>query len=151
MKIKDFTPETAALFIERIETLTPQSQRQWGTMSVEQMLRHLRLAVQTSLGEIDVADKSNLFYRAARPLVYSGLLPKPKGKVSAPQEFVVVEAASFNFEQAELIAALHRFVHHAQAQPAAKARHPFFGMLTMVQWQRSHALHLDHHLEQFGV
>jgi len=44
-----------------------------------------------------------------------------------------------------------RLVEQAESEPSRRVRHPFFGMLTLRQWQRMHALHMDHHLRQFGA
>lgn len=120
-------------------------------MSPAQMCQHVRLSIQASISEIDVEDKSSVAYRLVRPLLYSGLLPKPKGNVAAPGEYVVESDADFEHERDALLAAIERFLAYAEEKPTDKTRHPFFGLLTMRQWRRGHALHLDHHLEQFGV
>ena len=39
-----FTEEKRQEYRRRVESVTPDSQRQWGTMEVEQMLHHLNLA-----------------------------------------------------------------------------------------------------------
>jgi hypothetical protein len=39
-----FTEEKRQEYRRRVESVTPDSQRQWGTMEVDQMLHHLNLA-----------------------------------------------------------------------------------------------------------
>ena len=39
-----FTEEKREEYRRRVESVTPQSPRQWGTMEVDQMLHHLNLA-----------------------------------------------------------------------------------------------------------
>jgi len=47
----------------RVENLTPGSQRQWGTMEVDQMLHHLNLACGGSQGFYELPDESYLISR----------------------------------------------------------------------------------------
>lgn len=58
-----FTEEKRQEYRQRIESVTPQSPRQWGTMEVDQMLHHLNLACGGSLGFYDLPDESNLSTR----------------------------------------------------------------------------------------
>jgi hypothetical protein len=39
-----FTEERRQEYRRRVESVTPNSQRQWGTMEVDQMLHHLNLS-----------------------------------------------------------------------------------------------------------
>ena len=55
-----FTEEKRQEYRQRIESVTPQSPRQWGTMEVDQMLHRLNLACGGSLGFYDLPDESNL-------------------------------------------------------------------------------------------
>jgi hypothetical protein len=48
---------------QRVESVTPQSPRQWGTMEVDQMLHHLNLACGGSLGLYSLPDESYLSTR----------------------------------------------------------------------------------------
>jgi len=42
----------------RVNSITPQSKRQWGTMTGDQMLHHLNLATGSALGYFDLPDES---------------------------------------------------------------------------------------------
>src|ERR1043165_7266854 len=46
-----YNPEDVTGIISRIEKLTPDTQRQWGKMSVDQMLAHCNIAMDTALGK----------------------------------------------------------------------------------------------------
>lgn len=151
MNDNDLTRDCAPHYIERIQSVTPESQRQWGTMTPDQMFRHVTLAFKATLGEIEVQDRSTIAYRLVRPLLHYGLIKKPKGKVSAPDEYVATAGGDIEEARAELIDAIERFLDFAESNPGAKPRHPFFGLLTIPQWRRSHAKHLQYHLEQFGA
>jgi hypothetical protein len=45
-----FTEEKRQEYRRRVQSVTPDSPRQWGTMEVDQMLHHLNLACGGSLG-----------------------------------------------------------------------------------------------------
>ena len=60
-----FTEEKRQEYRQRIESVTPQSPRQWGTMEVDQMLHHLNLACGGSLGFYNLPDES---YQSTRTL-----------------------------------------------------------------------------------
>ena len=58
-----FTEAKREEYRHRIESVTLQSSRQWGTMTVDQMLHHLNLVCGGSLGFYDLPDESNLATR----------------------------------------------------------------------------------------
>src|SRR5687767_9345269 len=86
---------------QRIRSLSPSSPRQWGKMSVDQMLRHLNIALESALGRIPVK-------RLNVPLPGFLLkwmvlnMPWPKGSPTAP-EFVAGERYDFESERARCL------------------------------------------------
>jgi hypothetical protein len=58
-----FTGEKRQEYRRRVESVTPHSPRQWGTMEVDQILHHLNLACGGSLGFYDLPDESYLTSR----------------------------------------------------------------------------------------
>ena len=52
-----FTEEKRQEYRRRVESVTPHSPRQWGTMEPEQMLHHLNLACGSSLGFYNLPTK----------------------------------------------------------------------------------------------
>ena len=58
-----FTAEKRQEYRRRVESMMPDSQRQWGTMEVDQMLHHLNLACGGSQGFYDLPDESYLTAR----------------------------------------------------------------------------------------
>jgi len=59
-------PSHRGELVRRLEALTPNSERRWGKMSVDQMLWHVGDALALSLGEITVS--------AEKPPIPRGLL-----------------------------------------------------------------------------
>lgn len=58
-----FSTKTLYEFTLRINRITSNSEKQWGTMTPDQMLHHLNLATGSALGYYDLPDKSYLLSR----------------------------------------------------------------------------------------
>jgi Protein of unknown function (DUF1569) len=139
-----------AEMMARLSSLRPDSRRQWGTMDVAQMLAHCQAAMQVALGELRLK-------RGLVGILFGGLAkrkllaPKPwgHGMPTAP-EFRVSGPCEFTKEHEAMLELLRRY---GRGGPAAltKEPHPFFGKLSVEQWDALQWRHLDHHLRQFGV
>lgn len=140
-------PQIAA----RLEKLTAESQRRWGTLDAPAMLRHLRRVCELSLGTEPIEDQSNLFTRTVLRFLALYVIPWPKGKIKAPDHFTPPAEGDVAAEFAKLKAELQRFAEAAEREPGRIRNHPFFGPLTLATWSRVHGLHIDHHCKQFGV
>lgn len=136
--------------IQRLDTLTPQSQRQWGKMEVAQMLAHCKEAFKVPL-----SDKK-------MPRMFIGLLigwmikpklynedPWKRNLPTAPN-FIIKDTRDFEKEKQELITIINQF-HKGGPANVGRFPHPMFGTFTSEQWGKSMYKHLDHHLNQFGV
>lgn len=137
-------------FLERLERLTPQTRPRWGSMDATRMLAHLTQSVRLTLGEVPVVDRSNWFLRTFGYWLAFELFPIPRG-FKAPPEFDPPSVGAFEAERALLKGELARFVAVAEATPHRTAVSPLMGVMRMPRWQRINALHLRHHLRQFGV
>lgn len=136
--------------IERIEGLTPITLSQWGKMTVSQMLLHCQQPIKVAHGTLQLKPNlmSFLFGKAA------------KKKLSAPQpfrrglptvkEFRITHEPDFETAKKELIELVSKFAVEGHAAIKNK-KHPFFGEMTMEEWDLLNWKHLDHHLKQFGV
>ena len=114
------------------------------------MLAHCQRPLRVALGDLRLRRSliGILFGRLAKRKL---LVPRPwkPGMPTAP-EFVVREEHDFATERAALLALVRRF---GEGGPAilVSEPHPFFGPLTVREWDLLQARHLDHHLAQFGV
>jgi hypothetical protein len=142
-----------AEIVRRLASISPQSRRRWGKMTVGQMICHLSDAFRVALG-----DKPAKPFRSrySGPLMrWLGLwlpLPWPHGVQTVPEcdaNSGGTPPAELERDKRDLIELLHRFA----AQPAVVAQHahPFFGPMTEKEWMRWGYLHADHHLRQFGA
>lgn len=137
----------------RLRRLSPESRRQWGRMSVDQMVCHLTDGYRMAVGERPVADVSNWWTRTG--LKWIGLyapLPWPKGVGTFPevdQEVGGTKPESLSDDLERLERALEVF--ETAAREDRCVDNPFMGKLSSRQWLRWGYLHADHHLRQFGV
>ena len=139
--------------LQRLGSLSVQSPRQWGRMTVSQMVCHLTDGYRMATGERRVAEASTMWGRTGLKWFALYLpLPWPKGVPTLPE----VDAFRDGTRPTELASDLERLEHSLQAFVEAASdgrcgRHPFFGTLSVTQWLRWGYLHADHHLRQFGA
>lgn len=134
---------------ERINKLTPDSKPLWGTMNVSQMLAHLQPTMQMCFGELRLKKKliSFLIGKRAKEKI---ITEEPfQQNIPTLKEFKVAEK-DFETEKKALLSYVDRFKTEG-TKIITKNPHPFFGALTVEEWNMLQWKHLDHHLRQFGV
>ncbi|MEM9554757.1 MAG: DUF1569 domain-containing protein [Acidobacteriota bacterium] len=133
--------------LRRIDALTPEHQGRWGTLTAARMMCHVADQLRVALGEMPSKDRTTLLSRTlVKRLVLSGWLPIPKGRVRTVPEMLSTPETAWHDD----VATLHRLIDDL-ARVEDTAPHPLFGPLRPHEWGRLSALHLDHHLRQFGV
>jgi len=139
--------------LARLGTLGPDAPRQWGRMSVGQMVCHLDDSYRSVMGERSASDVSTVFSRTVMKFVALWTpLPWPKGVPTMPEvdaERGGTPPAAFESDRARLEQSLRAFV--AGARDGRCVRHPLFGEMSTADWLRWGYAHADHHLRQFGV
>lgn len=132
----------------RADSLRPDSGRQWGRMTVDQMAWHVNAALTLSLGTLAAA-------RATPPLPPALLLrmvlylPWPKGRAPALPELI----ANGGYDPEAERQRFHVLIEEMAATPLDSAwiAHPGLGPMRGAQWSRLMAKHTNHHFTQFGV
>lgn len=148
----DLNRDTLADYRARVDAITDDSQRQWGTMTAAQMFAHMTESIRASIGEVDLPYQGNFVLKLMRPLVFTPfMLNLTKGKADTAPEFKITDERELEAERSNLQGALERFVDFCEANPDAKPVHTMFGAMTIPQWQTGHGVHFDYHLRQFGV
>ena len=146
-----FDTATAEEVKERIGRMTPDSRREWGSMTAAQALAHCSVGMETALG--DEKPPRVLAGRILGPVIKTLALrddsPMRRNSPTVPG-MVIQDDRDFQVEQARLIGSIDRF---AKDGPTGCTTHPhaFFGALSPQQWAILTYKHLDHHLRQFGV
>jgi hypothetical protein len=146
-----FEEETNQLFTNRVKQLNANSKALWGKMTVADMLWHCSIPLEAASGKL--IPKTNklvkfLFGKMAkrqfmRNQSFKKNLPtfseaKSKGK------------HDFNTERDKLVTSIQNFKTHG-IQGLTSIDHPFFGHLSVGEWDNLMVIHLNHHLNQFGV
>jgi hypothetical protein len=131
--------------------LRPDSERQWGKMSVAQMLAHCSAAIEMAEGK--VTPPRILLGRLLGPLAKKSLIvngERMRRNAMTEKSALVTDERDFMVERQRLRESIDRF---ASGGPGMCTKHPhfFFGPLTPVEWALLMYQHLDHHLRQFGV
>jgi Protein of unknown function (DUF1569) len=146
-----FEPSDLESLTTRIAQLRPDSARQWGKLTVSQVLAHCTLGVQTATGELQPPRKliGRLIGPVIKPKVLGDDEPMRRNSPTVPETIVPIEP-DFATEQLRLIATLERF---SATGPSGCTSHPhaFFGRLKPDEWAILVYKHVDHHLRQFGV
>jgi hypothetical protein len=135
---------------QRLSALQPSSQRQWGKMTVSQMLAHCAIALETPCG--DVVKQQRMIGRVLAPLVKKSVLGEKPMRRNAPTSpsLRIADDRNFAAEHARLVALVDRFCSRGSSAVDGVV-HEFFGRLTSDEWGRLMYKHLDHHLRQFGA
>ena len=144
-----FDPVINATLVERINQLTPSTPALWGKMNVSQMLAHCQVPIQVAYGELNVKGGlvALLFGRMAKKQVIN---EQPfERNLPTMREAKIKNDKGFDTEKSILIELVNRFTNGPDV--LTKKPHPFFGPLTVDEWNTLQYKHLDHHLTQFGV
>ena len=144
-----FDKSTQIEMTTRINKLSPSSQRRWGKMNVSQMLKHLTIAFSVPINKIQLP-KENLYYVSANPitrwLMIKAVTKWPKNMVTA-EAFKVVDDPDFDNAKKDFLSVYNEFVNAKKFDGC----HPVFGVMSKDLWGDAMAIHLNQHLEQFGV
>lgn len=145
-----FDNNLRAEMIKRIDGLTKESVRQWGKMSVPQMLAHCSVSLHTALG--DITHKHSFMGKIFGRIALKRMMNEKPFDKSLPTDktYIIADERDLEREKINIKALLERF---AETKPEAltKSPHPFFGVLTGEQWGVLQWKHLNHHLSQFGA
>jgi hypothetical protein len=146
-----FAEEKLHEFRDRILRTTPANPRQWGTMTVAQMLHHLNLACGGSLGFYDLPDESYFVSRTVFRWILVDWFPEQPVGLRLPKGFKIPHGAEFDFdfEKQQLL----KIVDAAwQARsPDDWGPHPMFGKMTLAEWGKLLQIHIDYHRKQFAA
>lgn len=136
--------------LRRLADLEPTSPRQWGKMTIAQMLAHCAASMEVPCG--DRVQTQRLLGRILSPFVRSAVLGEKPFAHNAPTDpaYRIVDSREFEKERARLAALVDRFARQGPTKTEGVV-HSFFGRLTASEWGRLMYKHLDHHLRQFGA
>lgn len=145
-----FDTETYNEVMERLDKLTPQSERTWGKMEVAQMLAHTKEAFKVPLTDKPLPRMfiGRLLSWMMKSKLYDDR-PWGKGLPTSP-DFIIKDQRNFETEKQQLVDLVTKF-YQLGPDNVGNYPHPFFGTFTKDQWGKSMYKHLDHHFRQFAV
>ena len=137
--------------VTRVNSLNPNSKRQWGTMYINEMLEHCTLQLKLAMFEIQGTKNESSFLLRTQVGKWLGLYGPPwqKGSITPSQMNIKKQSLTvkgFDKEKDQLLNYLTQVITKDSFQ-----EHPIFGKLNKKDWGRLIWKHLDHHLRQFGV
>lgn len=152
MSPESLTSQTVDEFKSRLENLTPDSERIFGTLDPAGMMRHMRNVMETALEEVTHPNKTIPIVGPTLFFIFCNIITTwPGGKIKAPAFWTPPAEEEFEKERELIFAAMDRFLEKAEKEPTKKVQNPFFGKLTMKNWALLTGVHLHHHLRQFSV
>lgn len=147
-----FDAKDAQEYINRINNLTPETQRKWGKMSVDQVLAHLNVAYDLTFTPEKFPKPSFIAKFLLSRFVKSKITNEIPYKQSLPTSpaFIIADERNFEEEKTKLIGNIQR-VQQLGKEAFEGKENINFGKMTAQGWNNMFAKHLNHHLEQFGV
>ena len=134
--------------LARIDALKDTSERQWGKMSVGQMVWHSQFPLKLAIENKNRSKKGNALIKFFFKKSLYNDKPWRKNLPTSPV-MKTKETKDFETERTILKSLVTQF--HAQKVRTEWQPHPIFGTFTPEQWGQLEYKHLDHHLKQFGV
>ncbi len=145
-----FNQEAEQEILNRFNTLTPDSRRQWGKMYVDQMLAHCSVTLEVATGQ---KSPPRLFIgKLLAPFFKSSVLSDKPFSKNGPTDksFIVTDRRDFDAEKTKLTGLIKQFS-EGGAEKCTTHPHSFLGKLTADEWGLIMYKHLDHHLKQFSA
>jgi len=143
-----FDKSTRDELIARINLLNENSNAEWGTMNVYQMIRHCILWDEMVIGnkKYKRVNEGRLFGKKALMNVLKDENPLNRNSSSIP-DFIIKETnGDIANERIKWMAIVEQYADFTDD----KFNHPFFGKMTREQIGYLAYKHIDHHLRQFG-
>lgn len=134
--------------LERIDRLSPDPPRHWGTMDPDLLLQHMARGLRRALGEIPSTSPPEGLGTALRRFLFVHVLPWPKGKIKSPAGAFDMQPGEWVANRQELMDLIERFAKTPADQLGQV--HPVMGRMSCRDWDVLMYRHLDHHLRQFG-
>ncbi|WP_194850894.1 DUF1569 domain-containing protein [Nonlabens antarcticus] len=133
---------------ERLKTITPSNNAQWGVMSAAQMMKHCQYPLQVAMGKEKIVIKSNWLVKILfKKMMYSSKPYRKNGPTLST--FKVEDSRDFASEKEKLDLWIQELWYDRNNEN--RRSHPVFGEFTKEQWGVLQWKHLDHHFKQFGV
>lgn len=143
-----------ALILNCLEQLNTSTKPRFGQMDAQQMLEHLYISVQLSIGTYPMQLMEDERRAAiAKRMIIETNRPLPEGFKTPALPDAPLNYLYQNLDEAkkELMNALDTFDQYYQINPQQSHIHPSLGALNHNEWVIMHGKHFAHHFGQFGL
>jgi hypothetical protein len=139
-------PDVYASIRKRIESLRVDTPRQWGKMTIDQMLWHVNVSMREAVGEYKPQIKA---LPVPKSLMRWAVINMPWGRGARTREDMYAASThDFQAQKAECLALVERI--YRQSLTSAWPESVSMGRMSGKHWSALTAKHLDHHLKQFS-
>ena len=147
-----FDAKDAQNYIDRIQKLTSETQRKWGSMTVDKMLAHCNISYELVYEPQKHKKTSGIAKFILKQFVKSKVTNEKPYKQNLPTSpaFKIAEEKDFENEKSRLIGFIQK-TQQLGLEAFDGKESSSFGVLKADEWNNMFAKHLNHHLEQFGV
>jgi hypothetical protein len=139
--------------IKRIEKINPTASAKWGKMNTSEMLCHCADQLRLANGTKQSKFVGNFMLTTVFKWLILTVLKAPKGKIKTVKELKQgaggTNPTNFENDKKTLIELVKNF--DASFKTNKTVVHPAFGKMNHWQYGRLAYVHLDHHLNQFGI
>jgi hypothetical protein len=141
-----------ASLVKRINNLSPESNRLFGTMTIEQMQCHLSDQLRLALNQKPILTKSNLYFKTIYKWTAIYLMREMPKNLNTIKEQKQGEGnagttpTGFESDKNTLLQLLSEF----RNKKTDLHPHPLLGKLTANEWGKLIYVHIDYHLKQFN-
>jgi len=142
-------PETKLEFTNRINKLTPETKAQWGIMNSEQVLRHCQVPLELATDKLVVKPNKIISFLFGKRILKKLTKTEAAFDKNLPtfKEAKLPQTKGSDVEKKALLNLINEF----KSNKITSKPHPFFGIMTIEEWDILQTKHLEHHLSQFGV
>lgn len=147
-----FDAKEAQNYIDRIQKLSSETQRKWGSMTVDKMLAHCNVSYEMVYEPQKHKKINGIAKFIMKNFVKSKVTNDKPYKQNLPTSpaFKIADEKDFDAEKARLIGFIQK-TQQLGSEAFEGKESATFGKLKSSEWNSMFAKHLNHHLEQFGV
>ena len=143
-----FNKVERAAILARLDKLTADTPRRWGTMTSAQMVAHCADVLRLALGDVQLPPRKMIL---ANPLIrfFVIRMPVPKNLPTGREMMTDKRVVDLETERQAMRELLERFGRCSPSGPWAV--HPAFGAMSGKEWGIQQWGHINHHFKQFGL
>lgn len=151
--MQHFDSDYAEQLIERVQCIPGDAAPAWGVLRPDALIEHFIWILCHAIGRSRRVPGCGTWFQRnfVKPLLLRGYIAMPK-YMCLPEPLSrqgVIQREPGDIETLDVLIA--EYLGLVQADELDPAPHPFFGPLSIDEWDRMHVRHFEHHLKQFGV